>query len=57
MTRFVAENLATSHWFKLDAARRDLGFEPQWTGSAALDEFFGTSVARQSAPQPVEATV
>ena len=41
MTRFVAENLATSHWFKLDAAKRDLNYEPQWTGEKALDEFFG----------------
>lgn len=57
MTRFVAENLATSHWFKLDAARRDLGYEPQWTGSAALDEFFGTAAAREPAAQPAEASV
>lgn len=41
MTRFVAENLATSHWFKLDAAKRDLGYEAQWTGDYALDEYFG----------------
>jgi nucleoside-diphosphate-sugar epimerase len=41
MTRFVAENLATPHWFNIEAARRDLGFEPKWTGEKALDEFFG----------------
>jgi len=28
MTRFVAHQLATSHWFDLTAARRDLGYEP-----------------------------
>lgn len=28
MTRFVARELATSHWFDIRAARRDLGFEP-----------------------------
>jgi nucleoside-diphosphate-sugar epimerase len=28
MTRFVARELATSHWFDLTAARRDLGYEP-----------------------------
>lgn len=28
MTRFVARELATSHWFNLTAARRDLGYEP-----------------------------
>ncbi|MCG3182729.1 MAG: 2-alkyl-3-oxoalkanoate reductase [Planctomycetes bacterium] len=47
MTRFVAENLATSHWFKLDAARRDLSYRPQWTGAKALDEYFDSSPARQ----------
>ena len=29
MTRFVAKELATAHWFKIDAARRDLGYQPQ----------------------------
>lgn len=43
MTRFVAENLATSHWFKIDAAKCDLGYEPQWAGDKALDEYFGVS--------------
>ena len=28
MTRFVARQLATEHWFDLTAARRDLGYEP-----------------------------
>lgn len=28
MTRWVAEELATSHWFDLAAARRDLGYAP-----------------------------
>jgi nucleoside-diphosphate-sugar epimerase len=28
MTRFVADELATSHWFDIDAARRDLGYRP-----------------------------
>ncbi len=29
MTRFVARELATSHWFDLTAARRDLEYEPR----------------------------
>ena len=29
MTRFVAKELATDHWFKIDAARRDLGYAPR----------------------------
>jgi nucleoside-diphosphate-sugar epimerase len=28
MTRFLARELATAHWFDLGAARRDLGYEP-----------------------------
>ncbi|MFH1747743.1 MAG: NAD-dependent epimerase/dehydratase family protein [Planctomycetota bacterium] len=29
MTRFVANELATAHWFDLTAARRELGYEPR----------------------------
>ena len=29
MTRFVAKELSTAHWFNIDAARRDLGYQPQ----------------------------
>lgn len=29
MTRFVAKELATDHWFNIDAARRDLGYQPR----------------------------
>lgn len=29
MTRFVAKELATAHWFNINAARRDLGYQPQ----------------------------
>ena len=28
MTRFLAAQLATSHWFDISAARRDFGYEP-----------------------------
>ncbi len=28
MTRFLARELATAHWFNIDAARRDLGYRP-----------------------------
>jgi len=31
MTRFVADELATSHWFDISAARRDLGYRPAVT--------------------------
>ena len=29
MTRFLAAQLATSHWFDISAARRDFGYDPQ----------------------------
>jgi nucleoside-diphosphate-sugar epimerase len=29
MTRFVAKELSTSHWFDLSAARRDFGYKPE----------------------------
>jgi nucleoside-diphosphate-sugar epimerase len=34
MTRFVARQLATAHWFDLTAARRDLGYDP----AVSIDE-------------------
>jgi 2-alkyl-3-oxoalkanoate reductase len=43
ITRFVARELATSHWFDLAAARRDLGYEPRVStdeGLARLAEWF-----------------
>ena len=29
MTRFVANQLSTSHWYNISAARQDLGYDPQ----------------------------
>ncbi len=37
MTRFVARELSTSHWFNLDAARRDLGYKPRVTVAEGLE--------------------
>lgn len=31
MTRFVASQLSTSHWYDITAARRDLGYDPKVT--------------------------
>ncbi|MBT1070205.1 NAD-dependent epimerase/dehydratase family protein [Pelotalea chapellei] len=36
MTRFVAHELATAHWFKMDAARKDLGYQPEVSISEGL---------------------
>jgi nucleoside-diphosphate-sugar epimerase len=45
MTRFVASQLSTSHWYDITAARRDLGYEPRVSideGLKRLAETFST---------------
>jgi nucleoside-diphosphate-sugar epimerase len=37
MTRFLAEQLARSHWFSIEKARRDLGYEPSISTEQGLD--------------------
>ncbi|MCB9506735.1 MAG: NAD-dependent epimerase/dehydratase family protein [Myxococcales bacterium] len=37
MTRFVAEQLSTSHWYRIDAARAELGYEPKVTTDEGLE--------------------
>jgi nucleoside-diphosphate-sugar epimerase len=34
MTRFLAEQLSTPHWYDISAARRDLGYVP----AVSIDE-------------------
>lgn len=44
MTRFLARQLGTAHWFDLTAARRDLGYDPKITiaeGMERLKESLG----------------
>jgi len=38
MTRFVAIELAKSHWFSIEAARRDLGYAPAVDQGQALND-------------------
>jgi nucleoside-diphosphate-sugar epimerase len=38
MTRFVAKELATDHWFDISAARRDLGYAPRVSMAAGTAE-------------------
>ncbi len=38
MTRFVAEQLSTAHWFDISAAKNDLNYHPQYTITSALAE-------------------
>ncbi len=43
ITRWVAGELSTAHWFKIDAARRDLGYEPRISiaeGIARLRDYY-----------------
>jgi nucleoside-diphosphate-sugar epimerase len=43
MTRFLARELATAHWFDIGAARRDLGYEPAVSteeGLRRLERYF-----------------
>lgn len=55
MTRFVARQLATAHWFDITAARRDLGYEPLISTDEglrrlgqSLNQVQGTGVATPS---------
>ncbi|MFN5756058.1 MAG: NAD(P)H-binding protein [Planctomycetia bacterium] len=41
LTRFLAEEMATDHWFNIDAARRELGYSPSCTVWEATDRAFG----------------
>lgn len=41
MTRFVAKEMATDHWFDITAARRDLGYAPRVTMAAGTAELIG----------------
>ena len=36
MTRFVAEQLSTAHWYRIDAAKADLGYTPKISTSEGL---------------------
>ncbi len=41
MTRFVAKEMATDHWFDISAARRDLGYAPRVSMAAGTAELIG----------------
>ncbi len=38
MTRFLARELATAHWFDISAARRDFGYAPQVSTTEGLEK-------------------
>jgi len=38
MTRFVAKQLATAHYYNISAAKRDLGYQPKVTIKEGLSQ-------------------
>jgi len=49
MTRFLARELSTAHWFDISAARRDLGYQPEVSfeeGVSRLAEWLATQNMR-----------
>jgi nucleoside-diphosphate-sugar epimerase len=48
MTRFLAAELATAHWFNIAAARRDLGYEPRVSIDEGLRRLEASFQAEQS---------
>ena len=48
ITRFLASEMATSHYFSIAAAKRDLGYNPKWTIAQALDATFGQLTKKNS---------
>ncbi len=47
MTRFVAREMATAHWFDISAARRDLGYRPMISINEGLQRLAKWLSARQ----------
>lgn len=50
MTRFLASEMSTAHWFNIGAARRDLGYEPRIPieeGMKRLADWFKTNPPRE----------
>ncbi len=45
LTRFLVSEMATSHYFNISAAKRDLGYEPKFTIEEAMLKTFGASVS------------
>lgn len=41
MTRFLARQLSTTHWFNIEAARQDLGYEPRVSIAEGLSRLEG----------------
>lgn len=51
MTRFLARELSTAHWYDLTAARRDLGYEPRVSAEEGLNRL-AASLREEETPAP-----
>lgn len=49
MTRFIARNLATAHWYDISAAERDIGYTPRVSNEEGLALLRAWFAERQSA--------
>lgn len=54
MTRFVAQQLATHHWFDITAARRDLGYEPNISTAEGMVRLGNWIRAEASVRTPID---
>jgi nucleoside-diphosphate-sugar epimerase len=50
MTRFLAKELTTAHWFDISAARRDLGYEPKVSITEGLHRLAGCLAGTNAMP-------
>ena len=50
MTRFIARELASEHWFDISAARRDLGYVPRVSMAEGLAELIASLKLREQGP-------
>jgi nucleoside-diphosphate-sugar epimerase len=53
MTRFLVRQLSSSHWFSIDAARRDLGYAPRVSisdGLIRLERWLNADATREAVP-------
>jgi 2-alkyl-3-oxoalkanoate reductase len=50
MTRFIAKELASDHWFDISAARRDLGYAPRVSMAEGMAELIASLKLKGQAP-------
>ena len=48
LTRFLAEQLATTHWYDMAPARRDFGYQPRVTIAEGLQRLAASHESRQA---------